>query len=213
MTQLKLEGLKARSAPLSSGFVVYRLRAVLDSERQNEVRSALNEFGALDAVQEDGATFEAQSRYLAGACALPEAAELAAFQRTLTEAAERFGIEAAHFFELATELRVRDEDDEDDAPLWKAGPPPMVLSTPFPLQGLEAVEDVAEDETFDELAVAVKLASAEPGTHTVLDAFHTMWTSAYIDADADGIDFRSVAVSRCPISCITSRGCSRSSTP
>ncbi len=69
-----------------------------------------------------------------------------------------------------------DEDDEDDA-TWSHGPPPIVTSTRFPVDGYPAI---LEDLDWEDFGIAFKLAGpALGGEGTMLVGFHALWLSPY----------------------------------
>lgn len=191
-SNVTISGLEARSGAISHGLAVYRLGKVLDAAEQLAAQRALHEIGALQWVGDE--PFEERSVYVAGPFETPDASHLPAFRAKLAETAAVLGIEAAYYFEIATELRndAADENKIRRADAWKAGPPPGVTTAPFPVDGYPETLEAGDWEDF---GIAVKLAGpACPGEHTVLDAFHSFWIRAYVDSEGETVPFRSLAV-------------------
>jgi len=75
---------------------------------------------------------------------------------------------------------------------WLNGPPPGVTSTPFPVDNYP---DILEEYDWEDFGIALKLAAPPTlGELEVLEAFHQLWVTAYIDPRIEGVPFRNTAV-------------------
>ncbi len=187
---LTARGNRETGGPVCHALAVYRLAAPQGPEQQLRVSRALLEIGALrvapDSLDE---LDEPSSLFVAGALDPPAAEREEAFRAALTSAARSLGLEAAHFFQIGTEI-----DDGAGEQTWRAGPPPGASEAPFPFDGFA---EALERKEHDDFQLTVMLAGApRAGELTVLDAFHSFWMRAYVDSRRGVLSFRPLAIER-----------------
>jgi thioredoxin 1 len=207
MSAIEILGLEGKRGAIAHGFVAIRFATPLERAQLALVERTLVDADVLRA-DDDTEERPPRSSYLAGVWTPPADDAVADVREVLAALARDHGAVKAVFAQVATEIDAEaaahaeeeDEEDEEDEEEdeededrgdeeshWKAGPPPGIDKTPFPLDGYP---DILAEFDWQDFGVAVKLGGeAQPGELELIQALHRFWLTPYIDsAFAQAVD-------------------------